>query len=75
MEFPWFDEEHGAILKKSISKIGIIDPIKRFQGEILDGKNRLRMLVDLNWNDDKIEESIMDLPENTNWIYQKTRTQ
>lgn len=63
MLFPWFDEETKEILKEDIKKYGQRDSIKRLKGVIIDGKNRLRALKDL-----EIEPKIEDLPEDTNLV-------
>lgn len=61
--FPYMDEQTSSILKEDMRKHGQRDTIKRYQGEILDGKNRLRQLRDLG-----IDPKIEDLPEDTNPI-------
>lgn len=63
MLFPWLDEQTMEILKEDMKKYGQRDTIKRLKGVIIDGKNRLRALKELD-----IEPNIEDLPENTNIV-------
>jgi len=61
MIFPWLDQETMKILKEDMKKYGQRDTIKQHEGQILDGKNRLRALKDL-----ELKPRIEVLPEDTN---------
>ncbi|MFX0132020.1 MAG: hypothetical protein ACFFDN_00110 [Candidatus Hodarchaeota archaeon] len=63
MLFPWMDVQTFSILKKDIEKYGQRDKIKVYQEQVLDGKNRLRALIDLG-----IEPKTEVLPEDTDPI-------
>ena len=63
MLFPWMDAKTINILKDDIEIHGQRDSIKIFQGEVLDGKNRLRACADLG-----ITPKVEDLTEDTNLI-------
>jgi len=63
MLFPWLKTETMEILKEDIKKYGQRDTIKRLKGQIIDGKNRLRALTDL-----QLDPIIEDLPPETNIV-------
>lgn len=65
MYFPWMEPETALILKEDIKKYGIRDKIKLFEGKILDGKNRMRALIELHY---EVEPFIEELPEDTNIV-------
>ena len=63
MYFPWMDQQIFKALKKDLKKYGQRDTIKRYNGKILDGKNRLFACFELG-----ITPRIEDLPEDTDII-------
>lgn len=63
MLFPWMDETTRASVSTDMGKHGQRDSIKLFEGKVLDGKNRLRICVDLG-----LEPIIEVLPDDTDPI-------